>query len=90
MPNLFPLLPELMNTYKLSNISLSDFRDFLRKAGCSDESIKGGHEKWIKPGLLRPIILQTHIDPVPEFIVLNTLRNLGLARKDFFRILFEE
>lgn len=90
MPNLSPLLPELMNTYKLSNITLSDFRDFLRKAGCSDESIKGGHEKWTKPGLLRPIILQTHIDPVPEFIVLNTLRNLGLTRKDFFRILFEE
>ena len=29
------------------------------------------------------IILQTHIDPVPEFIVKNNLRTLGLTRKDF-------
>lgn len=74
---------------KLSNVSLRDFRDFLAKAGCKSESIKGGHEKWTKPGLLRPIIVQTHIDPVPEFIVRNTLRNLGMTKEDFFRILFE-
>ncbi len=74
---------------KLSNVSLRDFRDFLSKAGCKSESIKGGHEKWTKPGLLRPIIVQTHIDPVPEFIVRNTLRNLGMTKEDFFRILFE-
>lgn len=77
-----------MNTQKLSNIPLKDFREFLLKAGCSPESIKGGHEKWTKPGLLRPVIVQTHIDPVPEFIVKNTLRNLGLSKTDFFRILF--
>lgn len=74
---------------KLSNVSLRDFRDFLVKSGCKSESIKGGHEKWTKPGLLRPIIVQTHIDPVPEFIVRNTLRNLGMTKEDFFRILFE-
>ena len=79
-----------MNTQRLSNIPLSDFRVFLQKAGCKSERIKGGHEKWSKPGLLRPIILQTHIDPVPEFIVKNTLRNLGLNKADFFRILFCE
>ena len=76
-----------MNTRKLANISLKDFRVFLAKVGCQSENIKGGHEKWTKPGLSRPIILQTHIDPVPEFIVKNTLRNLGLEKMDFFRIL---
>ena len=79
-----------MNTQRLSNISLKDFRLFLQKAGCKSERIKGGHEKWSKQGLLRPIILQTHIDPVPEFIVKNILRNLGLMKADFFRILFCE
>ncbi len=79
-----------MNTQRLSNISLKDFRLFLQKAGCKSERIKGGHEKWSKQGLLRPIILQTHIDPVPEFIVKNILRNLGLTKADFFRILFCE
>jgi len=36
-----------------------------------------------KEGLLRPITLQTHISPVPEFIVKNCLRNLGLTKKDY-------
>lgn len=75
-----------MSTRSLSNISISDFRRFLEKAGCKSESIKGGHEKWTKPGLLRPVIIQTHIDPVPEFIVKNTLRNLGLSKDDYFKI----
>lgn len=77
-----------MNTRKLGNIPLKDFRLFLEKAGCHPQSISGGHEKWIKAGLLRPVIIQTHIDPVPEFIVRNTLRNLGLTKTDFFDILF--
>jgi len=33
--------------------------------------------------------VQTHIEPVPEFIIKNALRNLGLKKKDFFEILFE-
>lgn len=74
---------------KLSNIPLSGIREFLQKAGCESKGIKGGHEKWVKEGLSRPIIIQTHIDPVPEFIVKNILRDLGLDRKDFFEIYFD-
>ena len=33
-------------------------------------------------GILRPIILQTHVDPVPEIIVRSNLRSLGFNRKD--------
>lgn len=65
---------------KLSNIPLSGIREFLQKAGCESKGIKGGHEKWVKEGLSRPIIIQTHIDPVPEFI-----GDLWLDRKDFLR-----
>lgn len=79
-----------MNTRRLTNISLSDFRKFLEKAGCVTERIKGGHEKWTRKGLLRPVIIQTHIDPIPEFIIKNTLRNLGMTKEDFFRILLCE
>lgn len=79
-----------MNTRRLSNVSLEDYRLFLQKAGCSSTSIKGGHEKWTKRGLLRPIIVQTHVDPVPEFIIKNALRSLGLSKADFFRILFSD
>lgn len=72
-----------MNTYKLSNISIAQFREFLFEIGCTRISIEGGHEKWHKTGCLRPVIIQTHIDPIPEFIIKNNLRSLGLTRKDF-------
>lgn len=78
-----------MSTRKLTNVSLDDYREFLRKAGCNYVSTEGGHEKWTRGDLTRPIIVQTHVKPVPEFIILNALRNLGLTKKDFFEILFD-
>ena len=74
-----------MNTVRMSNIPLSDFRRFLFDMGCSRVDIgtkgRGGHEKWTKPGLKRPITLQTHIDPVPEKVVRSNLNTLGISRK---------
>ena len=78
-----------MNTQKLSNVPLNAFRDFLEKIGCKKISVEGGHEKWVRRDLTRPIILQTHITPVPEFIIKNALRNLGMTKKDFFEIYFD-
>lgn len=78
-----------MNTQKLSNVPLADFREFLEKVGCRKTATEGGHEKWVREGLTRPIILQTHISPVPEFIIKNTLRTLSLTKKDFFEIFFD-
>lgn len=83
-----------MNTQKLSNVPLAEFREFLRKAGCKYISTEGGHEKWTRRDLTRrdltrPIIVQTHISPIPEFIIKNALRNMGLTKKDFFEILFD-
>lgn len=78
-----------MNTQKLSNVPLAEFREFLRKAGCKYVSTEGGHEKWTRRDLTRPIIVQTHISPIPEFIIKNALRNMGLTKKDFFEILFD-
>lgn len=63
---------------RLSNIPLSDFRAFLIAQGLQKRPAKGGHEKWVKKGLLRPVVLQTHIDPIPEFIVRNNLRVIGV------------
>lgn len=78
-----------MSTEKLSNVKLKDYRLFLSKAGCRNIRTSGGHEVWSRSDLVRPIIIQTHIDPVPEHIIQNALRNLRLTKKDFFRILFE-
>ena len=75
-----------MGTRKLSNISLKDFRKFLKNEGLNlikEARGRGGHEKWSKTGMMRPITIQTHIDPVPEFIVKQVLRHLNINRKDF-------
>lgn len=74
-----------MNTYKLSNVSLDCMRRFLRHMECTKDRVEGGHEVWVKKGLTRPLVLQTHVDPVPEFIVKNLLRTMGLTRSDFVR-----
>lgn len=77
-----------MTTRKLSNIPIKDLELFLAKTGCKFDSINNGHVRYVKKGCSRPIIFQTHIDPVPEFIIRNILRDLGLTKRDFFEILF--
>ena len=32
----------------------------------------------------RPITIQTHIDPIPEFIVKQVLRHLNMDKNKFF------
>lgn len=79
-----------MSTEKLSNVSLADWELFLQKVGCKNIRTKGGHRHWSRKDLLRPITVQTHVDPVPEFIIRNGLRILGLSKKHFFEILFND
>jgi predicted RNA binding protein YcfA (HicA-like mRNA interferase family) len=62
---------------KLKNITLKTFRLYLLHCGLKQIRIKGGHEIWSAANLTRPVVLQTHIDPVPEFIIKNNLRTIG-------------
>jgi hypothetical protein len=71
----------------LKNIPLKDFRKFLEFKGLKVIRIAGGHEVWSGKELLRPIILQTHIDPVPEFIIRNNLRTLGSDKNELLGFL---
>ena len=51
-----------MSTKKLSNISIKDFRKFLSSQGLNvikDTKGRGGHEKWSKAEMDRPITIQT-------------------------------
>lgn len=73
----------------LSNITIAEFRQALGKLGLSKVRTKGGHEAWMKPGMTRPVIIQTHVDPIPEFIIKNNLRNMGISRQEFLAILEE-
>lgn len=68
----------------LKNIPLRLFRDYLYFKGLKPIRKKGGHEVWSRKSLLRPIILQSHIDPIPEFIIKSNLRTLGETADDFY------
>ncbi len=72
-----------MSGSHLKNVPLKLYRDFLKEKGCVCNRSNGGHEHWTRNDLLRPITIQSHIDPVPEFIIKNGLRLLGLTKKDF-------
>ena len=74
-------------TKNLKNISLKLFREYLQWKGLKKIRSAGGHEIWAGKPVNRPIVLQSHIDPIPEFIVRNALRTLGVARDDFIKFL---
>ena len=79
-----------MATQRLSNIPLKLFRKFLKSQGLQvikGAKGRGGHEKWSRKGLDRPITIQTHINPVPEFIVKQVLRHLGMTREEFSKVI---
>lgn len=73
----------------LSNITIDEFRRILSSLGFSRVRTKGGHEAWMKLGMTRPVIIQTHVNPIPEYVVRNNLRNIGISRQEFLKMLEE-
>ena len=71
----------------LKNISVQTFREYLKWKGLAFIRTNSGHEIWGKKGLLRPVVFQTHKDPVPEEIVRNNLKTLGVKAKDYIDFL---
>lgn len=76
-----------MSVRHLRNISVSQFESFLELAHCKFIKNEKGHCKYTRNDLLRPIIFQNHIDPIPEFLVKNNLRLFPSSKDDFFDIL---
>lgn len=75
-----------MSARKLSNISLAKYVAFLELCQCSFLRTSAGHDIYARADLLRPIVPQNHIDPVPERIIKQGLKALGYSRSDFFDI----
>jgi len=67
----------------LKNVPVKLFRQFLETRGLKKIRTNGGHEIWGGMPLLRPIVIQTHVDPIPEFILKNNLRNMGVTPEEF-------
>jgi hypothetical protein len=76
-----------MTIRQLKNISKAQYEAFLELTLCKHIRKKGGHEHYSRADLTRPITFSNHVDPIPEFIIKNALRELGLSKQDFFDIL---
>jgi len=74
---------------KYSNISVARFRKILKALGLEQVRTKGGHEMWCKEGMLRNVVFQNHVEPIPEDIVLNNIRSLGITKEEFDKKLKE-
>lgn len=68
---------------KYSNISVSRFRNILKALGLEQVRIKGGHEMWFRDGMLRNVVFQTHEEPIPEDIIKNNIRTMGVSKEEF-------
>ncbi|MEI7983291.1 MAG: type II toxin-antitoxin system HicA family toxin [Bacteroidota bacterium] len=71
----------------LKNISTALFRKYLEHKGLKHIRTSSGHEIWCRSDLKRPVAFQTHINPIPEFIIKNNLRIIGVDRDDFLDFL---
>jgi len=71
----------------LKNIPLRLFREYLEYKGLHKIRTVGGHEIWAGKAVQRPIVLQSHIDPIPEFIIRQSLRTLKVSKEDFIEFL---
>lgn len=71
----------------LSNIPLKRMEEIIVKFGYVRIRTKGGHSIWSKDEASRPIVLQTHKDPVPRMVVFNTIRDLGITKDEFLKVL---
>lgn len=74
----------------LKNIKLSAFRKYLEFKGLKMIRTAGGHEIWSRADLTRPVIIQNHIDPIPEFVIKSNLRTLHADKQDLIDFLSKE
>ena len=63
---------------KKQNITNKQFQKFLVYLGCTLKRSHGDHFVYIRSGLIRPIIIPKD-SPLPQFIIRNNLRLLGLT-----------
>ena len=49
---------------------------------------EGSHRSYLKPGVVRPVVIPAYRD-VPVFVIRNNLKTAGLSRDEYFALLEE-
>lgn len=57
-------------------------------AGFRFERQEGSHRAYVKPGILRPVVIPAYRQ-VPVSIIKNNLKTAGISRDEYFRLLEE-
>lgn len=70
----------------IGRIHWKKFEKFLLAVGCEFKHTKGDHQIYWREGIKRPIVLPRY-SALPEFIILNNLRVLGISRKEYLKII---
>jgi predicted RNA binding protein YcfA (HicA-like mRNA interferase family) len=73
---------------KLVPIDWRTLEAIILRAGFVFRRQEGSHRSYVKPGVLRPVVIPTYAE-VPVFIIRNNLRTAGLSRDDYFHLLEE-
>ena len=68
--------------------SLEDLRESDSCSGLPFARQEGSHRAYIKPGIVRPIVIPTYTE-VPVAIIRNNLKTAGISRDEYFRLLGE-
>lgn len=73
-----------------NNIPLKKFKKFLEKEEkCKIIRTEGGHLIYARSDLSRPFPIQSHVDPIPRFILDNARRwllyNSPEEKKEFYK-----
>jgi predicted RNA binding protein YcfA (HicA-like mRNA interferase family) len=58
------------------------------KAGWRFARQEGGHRSYVKPGIIRPMVIPAY-DQVPVAVIHTNLKTAGIGREEYFRLIEE-
>lgn len=70
---------------RIGAIHWKKFEKFLLAVGCTFDREKGDHRVYWKKGIKRPLVVPRYAQ-LPDFIILNNLKVLGINRKEYLKI----
>ncbi len=71
---------------RINSIHWKEFEKFVIFVGCKFQREKGDHRIYTKTGLKRPVVFSRDT-AMPEFVILNNLRVLGISREEYLEII---
>jgi predicted RNA binding protein YcfA (HicA-like mRNA interferase family) len=69
----------------IGSIHWKKFEKFLLIVGCEFKRENGDHRIYWKEGIKRPLVVPRDTQ-LPDFIILNNLKTLGINRKKYLEI----